>query len=61
MLELQRKALQIRIEAAVGGAYEMPDGRAFWIDAPVAVEISRRAVAALETLIPEPAPAREDA
>ncbi|MBI1689491.1 hypothetical protein D9Y22_12290 [Methylorubrum sp. DB1722] len=32
------------IEARVGGAYEMPDGRKFWIDAPVAREIARRAI-----------------
>lgn len=32
------------IEAMVGGAYEMPDVRTFWIDAPVAREIARRAV-----------------
>ncbi len=30
------------IEQAIGGAYEMPDGRKFWIDAPVAREIVRR-------------------
>jgi hypothetical protein len=31
------------IEARVGGSYEMPDGRKFWIDGPVAREIARRA------------------
>lgn len=35
------------IERAVGGAYEMPDGRKFWIDAPIAREIVRRAWNAL--------------
>lgn len=35
------------VEKAVGGEYRMPDGRAFWIDAPVAREIARRVVAAL--------------
>lgn len=34
------------IEKAVGGSYEFPDGRKFWIDGPVAREISRRVVAA---------------
>ncbi len=34
------------IETAVGGTYEMPDGRAFWIDGPVAREITRRVMAA---------------
>lgn len=34
-----------QIELRVGGAYEMPDGRdGFWIDAPVAREIARRAL-----------------
>ena len=32
------------IEAEVGGAYRMQDGRTFWIDASVAREIARRAV-----------------
>lgn len=30
------------IETAVGGVYEMPDGRNFWLDGPVAREITRR-------------------
>ena len=34
----------LRIEARVGGSYEMSDGRKFWIDGPVAREIARRAV-----------------
>lgn len=33
------------IEMRIGGSYEMPDGRTFWIDAPVAGEIAKRAVA----------------
>lgn len=32
-----------KIEVAVGGAYEMPDGRSFWVDRLVAEEIARRA------------------
>lgn len=32
-------------EQAIGGAYEMPDGRKFWIDGPVAREIVRRIAA----------------
>lgn len=32
------------ISARVGGSYQMPDGRKFWIDAPVAQEIARRAL-----------------
>lgn len=34
-------------EVAVGGAYEMPDGRKFWNDAPVAREIARRVMEAM--------------
>ena len=40
--------IKIAIESAVGGAYQMPDGRQFWIDGPVAREITRRVVEALE-------------
>lgn len=36
----------VTIESAVGGAYEMPDGRKFWVDAAVAAEIARRVKAA---------------
>jgi len=36
------------VEAAIGGSYDMPDGRKFWIDAPVAREMTKRALAALE-------------
>ena len=32
------------VEVRVGGAYEMPDGRSFWVDAPVAREIAHRAI-----------------
>ena len=39
---------KIIIETAVGGAYQMPDGREFWIDGPVAREITRRVVEALD-------------
>lgn len=31
-----------QIERSIGGAYEMPDGRKFWIDGPVAREMARR-------------------
>jgi hypothetical protein len=34
------------IETRVGGSYEMPDGRKFWVDGPVAREIARRAAGA---------------
>lgn len=44
------------IETAIGGAYEMPDGRSFWIDAPVAREMARRVLAALAST-PQPAAA----
>ncbi|MFC0305147.1 hypothetical protein [Rhizorhabdus histidinilytica] len=44
------------IETAIGGAYEMPDGRSFWIDAPVAREMARRVLAALAST-PQPASA----
>lgn len=40
------KSMQDRFEAAIGGAYEMPDGREFWIDLPVAREIAVRIVRA---------------
>lgn len=40
--------LQRKIEASLGGSYEMLDGRKFWIDTPVAVEMSRRVIAVLE-------------
>lgn len=34
-----------QIESRIGGAYDMPEiGRQFWIDAPVAKEIARRAL-----------------
>lgn len=33
-----------QIEARVGGSYEMPDRPGFWIDAPIAKEIARRAL-----------------
>lgn len=36
------------VELAIGGAYQMPDGRAFWVDGPVAREMARRVVAAVE-------------
>lgn len=36
-----------KIETAIGGSYELPDGRNFWIDAVAAREITRRVVAAL--------------
>lgn len=33
-----------QIEKRVGGAYELPDRPGFWIDAPAAREIARRAL-----------------
>lgn len=41
------QATQAVIETAVGGAYLIPDGREFWIDGPVAREITRRVSEAL--------------
>lgn len=41
--------LTTTIEKAVGGAYEFPDSRQFWIDGPVAREITRRVCAAIAT------------
>lgn len=35
------------LEIAVGGSYELPDGRKFWVDRPAALEIVRRVRAAL--------------
>lgn len=35
------------IEAAVGGAYQLPDGRDFWIDRVAALEITRRVIEAI--------------
>ena len=32
----------VDLECSIGGAYEMPDGRKFWIDGPVAREIVKR-------------------
>lgn len=53
-LEIYRETLRVvisenlmnegQVEARVGGAYEMPDGRTFWLDAPVAKEVARRAL-----------------
>lgn len=37
---------EVEIECAIGGAYEMEDGRQFWIDAPVAREMARRVMEA---------------
>ena len=36
------------IRAAVGGSYEMPDGRKFWVDHEVAREISKRVQCAFQ-------------
>lgn len=33
---------EVILETAIGGAYQMPDDRKFWIDGPVAREIVRR-------------------
>lgn len=49
---LLREALPSHIATALGGAYQMPDGREFWIDGPVAQEMARRVMAAL--IAPDP-------
>jgi hypothetical protein len=55
-----RNADATTIETAIGGAYKMPDGREFWIDAPVAREMTRRVMAALaEASTPSPNDASE--
>lgn len=36
------------IETAIGGAYNMPDGRSFWVDRPSAREMVRRIMYALK-------------
>lgn len=36
--------IQSQIEQRIGGAYDLPDRPGFWIDAPVAKEIARRAL-----------------
>lgn len=53
-LEIYRETLNVivsenlmnerMVSARVGGSYQMPDGREFWVDAPVAQEIARRAL-----------------
>lgn len=53
-LELYRAGIRVEvseslftegmIETRVGGSYEMPDRPGFWLDAPVAREIARRAL-----------------
>jgi hypothetical protein len=40
------ESVQVRFEAAIGGEYQMPDGRGFWIGGPVAREIAVRIVRA---------------
>ena len=42
------KITDIEIEKAIGGSYELSDGRKFWIDRLAALEIVRRVRAALE-------------
>jgi hypothetical protein len=42
------------IESALGGGYEMPDGRKFWVDASVAREMARRVLVALPQLAEAP-------
>lgn len=49
-----------QLEAAIGGSYVMPDGRNFWIDAPVAREITRRVMLTLPQIDAEVARLRED-
>jgi hypothetical protein len=43
MADDSRAAYLASIEAAVGGAYHMGDGRDFWMDGVVAREVARRA------------------
>lgn len=43
----------LKIECSIGGGYEMPDGRSFWIDGPVAREMTRRVAAALGLQVKE--------
>lgn len=53
-LEIYRETLNVvvsenlmnerMVSARVGGSYQMPGGREFWVDAPVAQEIARRAL-----------------
>ena len=38
------------IEWGVGGGYQRADGRSFWIDWPVAQEITRRIMTTLDTV-----------
>lgn len=49
------------IDAAVGGAYTMPDGRQFWIDGPVAREIAARALKPVDAALTAEREAREKA
>jgi hypothetical protein len=49
ILDIAERAARLdplTIETAIGGGYAMPDGRSFWIDVPVAREITRRVLAA---------------
>ena len=45
------KTISEQIEGAVGGVYQMADGREFWMDKPVAEEITRRVLS--EVLLPK--------
>lgn len=36
------KDIRTQVECTIGGGYEMPDGRKFWVDGPVAREMTRR-------------------
>jgi hypothetical protein len=42
---LRARVDPLKIDGAIGGRYIMPDGRDFWIDGPVANEITKRVVA----------------
>jgi hypothetical protein len=43
----RERAPELAIEQAVGGAYQLPDGRKFWVDTAAAREIARRVTALL--------------
>lgn len=52
-----------KVEFAIGGAYEMPDGRAFWIDRPISCEMARRVTKSLlgeQMLARKSAPERDE-
>lgn len=50
---MDRDEIARLVETGIGGAYEMPDGRSFWIDGATAREATRRVVALLPTPPPD--------